>query len=308
VNNRGQVSGLFASTPTSGITLAAPGGTVTPLVSGSGTIVLIASGIPTAAGNITIPINLAGISCSIPITVGAFQGNVPVSCGIAPGCTGGISDPSTAVAGSKICWGGYTYNAITVGSRLWLDRNLGAQRVPTSETDVAGMGDLYQWGRTGDGHQCTIYSNAGSMNGGSGANSPTISGAQAPTVNITGTYVLNGTNWLNPVNDTLWTGNYFGGSGNPCPVGWRVPTIAEITGALPNGTQPFTGSTLKVPCIAGRSPGPAVGWDYTCALRSSTPNGNSSYILQWSPGGNVTGSNQNAPQASGWSVRCIKSN
>jgi hypothetical protein len=43
-------------------------------------------------------------------------------------------------------------NPIT--GRVWMDRNLGASRVATSSTDEAAYGDLYQWGRFGDGHQC----------------------------------------------------------------------------------------------------------------------------------------------------------
>lgn len=43
-------------------------------------------------------------------------------------------------------------NLIT--GRVWMDRNLGASRVATSSTDEAAYGDLYQWGRFGDGHQC----------------------------------------------------------------------------------------------------------------------------------------------------------
>jgi uncharacterized protein (TIGR02145 family) len=38
-------------------------------------------------------------------------------------------------------------------SRIWLDRNLGAQRAGASENDVAAFGDYYQWGRRKDGHQ-----------------------------------------------------------------------------------------------------------------------------------------------------------
>ena len=36
----------------------------------------------------------------------------------------------------------------------WMDRNLGATRAATSSTDAASYGDLYQWGRASDGHQC----------------------------------------------------------------------------------------------------------------------------------------------------------
>lgn len=37
--------------------------------------------------------------------------------------------------------------------RTWMDRNLGASRAATSPTDAQALGDLYQWGRSADGHQ-----------------------------------------------------------------------------------------------------------------------------------------------------------
>ncbi|MCB4775622.1 MAG: hypothetical protein LGB73_02465, partial [Sulfurovum sp.] len=37
--------------------------------------------------------------------------------------------------------------------RIWLDRNLGAQKVAESVWDLAAIGWYYQWGRETDGHQ-----------------------------------------------------------------------------------------------------------------------------------------------------------
>jgi hypothetical protein len=42
---------------------------------------------------------------------------------------------------------------IGANNRIWMDRNLGATRVATSNSDEEGFGDLYQWGRNSDGHQ-----------------------------------------------------------------------------------------------------------------------------------------------------------
>ena len=41
----------------------------------------------------------------------------------------------------------------SASNRIWMDRNLGATQVATFATDAAAYGDLYQWGRTTDGHQ-----------------------------------------------------------------------------------------------------------------------------------------------------------
>ena len=46
---------------------------------------------------------------------------------------------------------GFVYNTTT--QKIWLDRNLGATQVATSFNDAASYGDLYQWGRSADGHQ-----------------------------------------------------------------------------------------------------------------------------------------------------------
>jgi hypothetical protein len=37
--------------------------------------------------------------------------------------------------------------------KIWMDRNLGANRAATSSTDTEACGDLYQWGRRADGLQ-----------------------------------------------------------------------------------------------------------------------------------------------------------
>tara|TARA_R100000541_G_scaffold10560_2_gene18465 strand:+ start:3023 stop:9259 length:6237 start_codon:yes stop_codon:yes gene_type:complete len=46
---------------------------------------------------------------------------------------------------------GFVYNTTT--QKIWLDRNLGATQVATSYNDTSSYGDLYQWGRSADGHQ-----------------------------------------------------------------------------------------------------------------------------------------------------------
>ena len=52
---------------------------------------------------------------------------------------------------------------------IWMDRNLGATQAATSSTDVDAYGDLYQWGRFSDGHQCRTS-----------ATNPTLSSTDQP--------------------------------------------------------------------------------------------------------------------------------
>jgi hypothetical protein len=92
-----------------------------------------------------------------------------------------------------------------------MDRNLGASQVATSSTDANAYGDLYQWGRFGDGHQC--------RNSGTTA---ILSSNDSPG---TGLFILS-LDWRNPPNANLWQG--INGVNNPCPVGYRLPTDSEL--------------------------------------------------------------------------------
>ncbi|MCB4773285.1 MAG: hypothetical protein LGB05_06655 [Sulfurovum sp.] len=57
--------------------------------------------------------------------------------------------------GKKFKWGGLWYGCVKSKNtgRIWLDRNLGAQKVAESVWDLAAIGWYYQWGRETDGHQ-----------------------------------------------------------------------------------------------------------------------------------------------------------
>jgi hypothetical protein len=99
--------------------------------------------------------------------------------------------------------------------KTWMDRNLGASRAATSSIDSAAYGDLYQWGRRADGHQCR---NAAITNILSSTDQPAH--GNFITVN-SGDY-----DWRSPQNNQLWQG--VKGINNPCPSGYRIPTEAEL--------------------------------------------------------------------------------
>lgn len=124
-----------------------------------------------------------------------------------------------------------TYGIIisSVTGRKWLDRNLGASSVPSSYDDWANYGDLFQWGRSADGHQYVTRS--GVNNDGFSSDNGTI-GPDPVAQESTDTpphsqfIIVNpGTDWRNPSNDNLWQG--VKGINNPCPKGWRLATAEE---------------------------------------------------------------------------------
>jgi hypothetical protein len=125
--------------------------------------------------------------------------------------------------------------------RIWMDRNLGATQVATSSTDANAYGDLYQWGRGTDGHQLRTSGTTTTL-----SNSITPGHANfilAPTSPF---------DWLTNQNDNLWQG--LSGLNNPCPYGYRVPTIAEWDAELhswsSNNAAGAFASALKLP-LAG---------------------------------------------------------
>ena len=106
-----------------------------------------------------------------------------------------------------------------VTGMTWMDRNLGASQVANSSSDENSYGDLYQWGRFADGHQCRDSDTH-----------PTNATTAVPNEENEwdGKFILETSSpydWLMTQNDNLWYGTQ--GVNNPCPGGYRLPTEAE---------------------------------------------------------------------------------
>ena len=214
-----------------------------------------------------------------------------------------VVQPSYPV-GSVFCSGITTIvNDVTnpYTGKTWMDRNLGASQVATSSTDVAAYGDLYQWGRRSDGHQCR-----------NSVTTATLSSTNTPS---NGNYISSPSSpwdWRSPQNTNLWQGVF--GVNNPCPSGYRLPTNTELNTeylswveAPINSTNTSDGaysSPLKLPLAGGRSSSGSLlsvgGFgNYWSSSISST----SSILLTFSS--SVTNMNNNR-RANGNSIRCIK--
>ncbi|WP_395804394.1 fibronectin type III domain-containing protein [Daejeonella sp.] len=109
----------------------------------------------------------------------------------------------------------FVFGTVTSATgRIWMDRNLGASRVATSSTDVEAYGDYYQWGRGADGHQK-----------GTSAITNVLSQTDVPQNSSFITTNKLPRDWRSTPNNNLWQG--VNGINNPCPSGFRLPTIKE---------------------------------------------------------------------------------
>ncbi len=192
----------------------------------------------------------------------------------------------------------FTFNTVIgANNRVWMDRNLGAERVAINKTDEASYGDLYQWGRGKDGHQNRTSStiNISSITDTPGHDS-----------------FIPGFDWRNPPNNNLWQG--VSGINNVCPIGFRLPTTEEWntelsswSSASPEGAF---ASPLKLPLAGTRgiySGGlmdiGVVGFYWSSSIVTNDKSGNYSYYLAVTE--NTTRSIYTS-RGFGMSVRCIK--
>jgi len=182
------------------------------------------------------------------------------------------------------------------GGATWMDRNLGASRVATSQTDSYSYGDLYQWGRFTDGHQSRTSSTVN-----------TNSDIDNPPHGDWITEPSNPYDWRTPQNDNLWQG--VNGINNPCPIGYRLPTETEwITEFQAWSSQDATGgfnSPLKLSLGGERSnnDGDLINVGNTGYYWTSTVNGIWANRLNVSFVANI---NKYGARGGGASVRCIK--
>jgi uncharacterized protein (TIGR02145 family) len=203
------------------------------------------------------------------------------------------------------------YNPET--GQIWMDRNLGASQVARSSTDSDSYGDLYQWGRSADGHE---KRNSVTHSGSNQSDRPS-------TINSSGAWdgkfitipdAENRNDWVQNQNDAAWNlGTQIGPIKtvtDPCPNGYRVPTISEwdaesSSWASTNASGAFD-STLNLPAAGVRinTTGLLNGVSDLGYYWSSTVVGTNSRRVFFS--GTAVNTTVSSPRALGYSVRCIK--
>jgi hypothetical protein len=211
-NHAGQT---VTSTGVAGLTATLAAGS---FANGAGNLVYTITGTPASSGFANFALNIGGQNCTLTRLVNAGGPAYPagtVHCTQTPTAVLEVLNPATG--------------------RIWMDRNLGASRVATSSTDADGYGDLYQWGRRADGHQCR--------------NSATTTNVSSNDQPIHGNFIIDASDWRNPRNNNLWQG--VNGTNNPCPYGFRLPTDMELQAEFQSWSTPNTegafASPLKLP-------------------------------------------------------------
>jgi len=251
---------LVNSTDITGLTATLTAGN---FAVGAGTLTYNITGTPSSYGTANFAIDIGGETCTLSITVS------PV---LVAGCPG----------------------------TLWMNRNLGASQVASSNNDPLAYGDLYQWGRGADGHHSRTSNNT-ALEAVSAVDNPGHSD-----------FIITNTlprDWRIPQNNNLWQGE--AGINNPCPSGMRIPTISELdcerqswassnsAGAFSNPLKWTIGGFRKYSDGIVSSTGFGEVGEYWSSTISGTKSEHLDFSSTW-------GTTNNSNRAYGFSVRCIK--
>ena len=143
--------------------------------------------------------------------------------------------------------------------KMWLSNNLGAHyanimhpnfnpgQQATSSTDYLAYGSLFQWGRKADGHELINFTDSATGVAVHGALTDALTDTPPSHASfITSTVFPN--DWRINQDNSLWA--LESSSANPCPSGFRLPTVAEqtnlVSAAQINNEETAATSVLKI--------------------------------------------------------------
>lgn len=126
--------------------------------------------------------------------------------------------------------------------RVWLDRNIGANKKCASSDDAQCYGNYFQWGRKHDGHESSVDSTTVQATNINNAGAEFIRGSLDWASTDLSYGIARATNWLKTDGSSV------------CPVGYRVPLGVEIQAELGNINNAATAYTnfLKLPAAGAR--------------------------------------------------------
>ncbi|MGK0256325.1 MAG: hypothetical protein ACI81I_000942 [Arcobacteraceae bacterium] len=213
---------------------------------------------------------------------------------------------STAVALKAFLFKGLEYGVVKSPdtNKTWIDRNLGASQVATSQDDNQSYGDLYQWGRLADGHQRRDSNNTATL-----ATDINATSSDFITINASpNDWTVDGVDNNGSLRAARWANA--DGSG-VCPVGFSVPSKTVLSDdTRESETNPISnsdtaqGNFLKLPAGGGRQ-----GSDGTFSFVqsggywSSSVDSTDSWYFYTTP---VSVNLVNSDRTVGFSVRCVK--
>jgi hypothetical protein len=199
---------------------------------------------------------------------------------------------------------------------IWLNNNLGSDysnmnklsvfnpiQQAVSATDNKAYGSFFQWGRKPDGHELINWTLLTAVN--SVVYSTPIDEPDHPN------FIKNSispSDWRINQDDNLWTSE--SSPNNPCPFGFRLPTVTELTNfqlisGIKNSDLAFK-TSLKFVLSGNRASnnGNLLNINSAGYYWSSSVSGTNSKLMGLTSNGAIVGNTLN--RAIGISVRCIK--
>jgi hypothetical protein len=243
---------------------------------GDSSLTFSITGTPGSSGIATFALNVGGQSCSLNLSVNNYSG---VFCTGSPTAIVDVTNPATG--------------------KIWMDRNLGATQASTSPADTNSFGDLYQWGRRSDGHQCRTSPSTNAL---SSSDQP----SHGSFISVQSGFIFD---WRSPQNSNLWQG--VNGVNNPCPSAYRLPTEVEFDAEriswIYNDALGASMSPLRFPATTYRNNYSGLivnnATIYPGLYWTSTVSNTFSVKLYFTSNG---ASMEPEPRGSGLAVRCIK--